>query len=80
MNTSWRRLCKLRHVFLKDSKNFLELSELSSLSRSLQSFFGFLRVAYACRGVNSILALGGGVRDFCPAELEIALRKMTYMR
>ena len=31
------------------------------------------------RVVNSIRALGG-VRDVCPAELKIALQKMTYMR
>ena len=32
------------------------------------------------RGVNSILTLGGGgVRDFCPAKLEIALRKVRYI-
>ena len=30
------------------------------------------------RGVNSVPTLGG-VRDFCPAKLEIALRKMRYI-
>ena len=30
------------------------------------------------RGVNRILTLGG-VRDFCPAKLETALRKMRYI-
>ena len=33
----------------------------------------------AVRGVNSILTLGGGVRDFCLAKLETALRKMRYV-
>ena len=32
----------------------------------------------ATRGVNSIITLGG-VRDFCPAKLETALRKMRYI-
>ena len=51
---------------------------LSVLPVTLDSLI-VLRSTATARGVNSILTLGGA-RDFFSAELEIALRKITYMR
>ena len=66
MNGTGRPICKPRH---DQRAVYNEHKRVHALK---------FQSVVAARGVNGIHTLGG-VRDFCPAKLETALRKMRYI-